>query len=58
MLLKNVVKWTLLGAAFGVFFGALASIFQGGPPPITGIKESWYWFAAAGFLKAVTEPKI
>jgi hypothetical protein len=50
MKLRSILAWTLGGAAFGVVFGAIASIFQGGPEMIRGIQETWWWFAAAGFL--------
>ncbi len=38
----------LTGAIFGTGFGALASIFEGGPDALTGIRESWWWFASFG----------
>jgi len=50
MKLRSILAWTLGGAIFGVIFGALASIFRGGPEMIQGIQESWWWFAAAGFM--------
>ena len=50
MNLRNVLTWTILGALFGIFFGVVASIFQGGPDIVIGIKETWWWFATAGFL--------
>ena len=51
----TIVKWTVAGAAFGAIFGALASIFQGGPAVMQGIQETWWWFAIAGFLTGITE---
>jgi hypothetical protein len=50
MNMRSILAWTFGGAIFGVGFGALASIFQGGPDMIKGIQESWWWFAAAGFM--------
>jgi hypothetical protein len=50
--MRSILAWTCGGAIFGVGFGALASIFQGGPDMIQGIQESWWWFAAAGFMIA------
>lgn len=38
----------VLGALFGVAFGAFASVFEGGPPALVGIAESWWWFAGTG----------
>lgn len=38
----------LAGAVFGVLFGAGASLFEGGPPAVVGILESWWWFAIVG----------
>jgi len=53
----TIVKWTVAGAAFGAIFGALASIFQGGPAVIQGVQETWWWFAIAGFLTGITGSK-
>jgi len=50
MKVQSILAWTLGGALFGVAFGAVASIFQGGPEVMRGIQESWWWFAGAGFL--------
>jgi len=50
MKIRSILAWTLGGAIFGVIFGALASIFQGGPDMMRGIQESWWWFAATGFM--------
>lgn len=50
MKLRSILMWTLGGALFGVAFGAIASIFQGGPDAMRGIQESWWWFGVAGFL--------
>jgi hypothetical protein len=50
MKLRSILMWTLGGALFGVAFGAIASIFQGGPDVMRGIQESWWWFGLAGFL--------
>lgn len=36
------------GTLFGVCFGALASVFDGGPDLMVGIAESWAWFALVG----------
>lgn len=38
----------VVGAAFGVLFGALASVFRNGPELTTGVLESWWWFSLAG----------
>lgn len=54
--IKNVIFWTFLGALFGVFFGAVASVFENGPSVVVGIEQSWWWFAIAGFLKGATDP--
>ena len=54
--IKKVLFWTLLGAIFGIFFGAMAAFFENGPSVIVGIKQSWWWFAIVGFLKGVTDP--
>lgn len=56
MNLRNLVTWTLAGALFGVVFGLIASIFQGGPSAQQGIRESWLFFAVVGFLKAYIDP--
>jgi hypothetical protein len=45
---KLITLGFFCGAAFGVFFGAVASLFQGGPALINGIVESWWWFALVG----------
>lgn len=50
MKIQSILAWTIGGALFGVAFGAIASIFQGGPDMMRGIQESWWWFAGAGFL--------
>ena len=50
MKIRSILAWTLSGAIFGVGFGALASIFQGGPEMMRGIQETWWWFAIAGFM--------
>jgi len=50
MKVQSILMWTLGGALFGVAFGAVASIFQGGPDVMRGIQESWWWFAGSGFL--------
>lgn len=47
-MLKGLAAGFILGALFGVAFGALASVFDGGPPAMVGIAESWWWFAGAG----------
>ncbi len=52
-LLTNTVLGTLGGALFGVGFGALASFFEGGPELMTGIRESWLWFAIMGAFLGV-----
>lgn len=57
MYTKNIIIWTLLGAVFGICFGALAAFFENGPSVMTGIQQSWWWFAIAGFLKAALEPR-
>ena len=54
---KKILLWSIAGALFGVFFGGLASFFQGGPSAPQGIKESWIFFAVVGFIKACTDPK-
>jgi hypothetical protein len=38
----------LAGGGYGVFFGAMSSLFEGGPSLAAGIRESWWWFAAFG----------
>ena len=38
------------GAVFGVAFGILASLFEGGPPLSVAVAESWAWFAGCGGL--------
>ena len=43
-----VAAGALLGAVFGVAFGAFASVFEGGPTLAQGVAESWYWFSAVG----------
>lgn len=48
--LKSIALWFVLGAAFGLAFGAFASVFRGGPEALAGALESWWWFAAAGAL--------
>ncbi|NNF56926.1 MAG: hypothetical protein HKN04_01680 [Rhodothermaceae bacterium] len=45
-LVFNMLSFTI--AATGAAFGALASVFEGGPEPLVGIAESWWWFALAG----------
>lgn len=55
--IASIAAWTLGGAAFGVFFGAVAAIFQGGPEVSRGIQETWWWFAMAGFLAATVGTK-
>lgn len=50
--IRTIVSWTVGGALFGIFFGASAAIFQGGPEISQGIQETWWWFAIAGFLAA------
>lgn len=48
------------GAAFGVSFGLLASVFRGGPMPWTGAGESAPFFSAAfalaGLVLATERP--
>jgi len=50
--MKHRIKYAglgaLAGALFGIFFAAFASITHNGPELITGIKETWWWFAALG----------
>lgn len=50
--MKSTFTLTILGAAggtlFGIGFGALASVFQGGPDMLIGMTESWWWFASMG----------
>ena len=58
MKIKNVVIWTLAGALFGVLFGALAAFFENGPSVMTGIEQSWWWFALAGLLKGATDHRV
>ena len=43
----------VIGAAFGVAFGLGASLFQGGPEPLVGVRQSWWWFAIVGALIGV-----
>ncbi|RMH64929.1 MAG: hypothetical protein D6685_06395 [Bacteroidetes bacterium] len=47
-LLRSLTLGGIAGAAFGVFFGAFASVFQGGPELLVGVQESWGWFAVMG----------
>jgi len=53
---KTVIARTatggLLGALFGICFGALASVFQGGPELLQGMVESTPWFAFVGAFAA------
>ena len=56
--LKHIFIWTICGAIFGVFFGAVSSFFQGGPTPMVGIQQSWWWFAFAGALKAIADLRL
>ncbi len=55
MKIKNIIIWTFVGAAFGVGFGTIAAFFENGPTVITGIQQSWWWFAIAGFAKGSTD---
>jgi hypothetical protein len=55
---KNILLWTIYGALFGVAFGATAAIFENGPSVMTGIQQSWWWFAIAGFMKGVSDSRI
>lgn len=48
LLLLGLAVGTVAGAAFGVFFGALASVFHNGPELWTGVRESWGFFAVLG----------
>jgi hypothetical protein len=54
---KNIIFWTFIGGFFGIFFGAVASVFENGPTMTIGIMQSWWWFALAGALKACTDPR-
>lgn len=56
--IKNIIWCTLLGTTFGVFFGAVAAIFQGGPDVFVGIRETWWWFSLAGALKGISDLRI
>ncbi|MBC7467291.1 MAG: hypothetical protein H7256_14975 [Bdellovibrio sp.] len=56
--IKNIIFWTLIGAFFGITFGATAAFFENGPSVIVGIEQSWWWFAIAGFLKGATDPEL
>jgi hypothetical protein len=56
--LKHILFWVLAGAAFGIFFGAVSSIFQDGPSVWVGIQQSWWWFAIAGAIKALTDFRL
>ena len=49
-LATETVRWTIAGALFGVFFGAVASVFQGGPTALQGIEESAPWFTVFGLV--------
>jgi hypothetical protein len=55
---KNILLWTIYGALFGVAFGATAAFFENGPSVMTGIQQSWWWFAIAGFMKGVSDSRI
>lgn len=37
-----------VGVVYGVFFGAMAALFEGGPTVVNGVFESWWWFGAFG----------
>lgn len=54
---RSTLIWTVGGAVFGMFFGAIAAVFQGGPGVVQGIQETWWWFAVAGFLAATVGSK-
>ena len=43
-LILRVLAGAAGGALFGVAFGALASVFHGGPTLAVGVGESWAWF--------------
>ena len=49
-LATETTRWAVAGALFGVFFGAVASVFQGGPTALQGIEESTPWFAIFGLV--------
>jgi hypothetical protein len=49
-LVVETSRWAIAGALFGVFFGAVASIFQGGPSALQGIEESAPWFSIFGLV--------
>ena len=55
MKIKNIILWTVVGALFGVAFGAVAAFFENGPSVLVGIQQSWWWFAIAGFIIGVTD---
>ncbi|MBC7371299.1 MAG: hypothetical protein H7326_07035 [Bdellovibrionaceae bacterium] len=56
--IKKVILWTLIGAVFGVAFGAVSAFFVNGPSVTVGIEQSWWWFAIAGLLKGLTDPEL
>ena len=56
--LKHILSWTILGALFGSFFGAVSSLFQDGPSVLVGIQQSWWWFAIAAALKAASDLRV
>ena len=49
-LLQKCLAGAAFGGAFGVFFGATASVFQGGPELFQGIRESAPWFGTLGAI--------
>ncbi len=51
-ILGTTLVGALAGALFGVAFGALASVFDGGPPAAQAIGESWGWFCLLGMALA------
>ncbi len=56
--LKHLICWFFFGAIFGIGFGLISSIFQGGPSPWLGVRQSWWWFASAGLIKALTDLRL
>jgi hypothetical protein len=49
-MLSGVAAGGVGGALFGVAFGAIASLFQGGPPAVQGMVESMPFFAVMGAI--------
>ena len=51
-LTATVLVGAVAGALFGVAFGMLSSVFDGGPTAAQGVSESWGWFCVLGMALA------